>query len=227
MKSRFYLIISLLALGLMTGCAGSKKMDLTKETKSLNLSEKSIVLLSAHIENQNAKSFQPNAWRVFVEAQNPDAKEKHLTFWVDGDAKVASGDSGNDYMFRLSLVPGKYILRGVYGQSGNLLVFGNFFMPLHSEIEVKANSVQYLGKVNGVVRKRKGDEFRAGPLVPLIDQAVTGFSGGTFDIEITDAYEQDIVYLTKNYQVLTEEIVEKSVLQPFDRQKAQEWWDKH
>jgi hypothetical protein len=61
---------------------------------------------------------------------------------------------------------------------------GFFFAPLHEDLDVEPNSVVYLGQVDATAVERKDGELRAGPVIPLIDQAATGFSGGTWDISV-------------------------------------------
>src|SRR6266568_2596132 len=51
-----------------------------------------------------------------------------------------------------------------------------------NRFEVKPAQVVYLGRVEAVRRERKDDgELRAGFVIPLIGQAVAGYSGGTFE----------------------------------------------
>lgn len=66
-----------------------------------------------------------------------------------------------------------------------------FFAPLNAEMQLPGSGIFYLGHVNATVRERIENEFRAGLPIPLVDQAVTGFSGGNFDIEIIDQFEKD------------------------------------
>jgi hypothetical protein len=76
--------------------------------------------------------------------------------------------------------------------------------------------VTYLGRIEAVIRERKEEtELRAGPLIPLLDQAVTGFSGGTFDIEIVDRYETDIAEFAKRHPFLASQSVGRAVLPPW------------
>jgi hypothetical protein len=100
-------------------------------------------------------------------------------------------------------------------------------MPLHTEIDINESSVLYLGKVTGKVRERKENEFRAGIIFPLLDQAVTGFSGGTFDVNIIDNYEEDVNFMKTLFPALGNVQIKSQVLPAFDRSKAQKWWEDH
>lgn len=94
-------------------------------------------------------------------------------------------------------------------------------------MEVTDNGVFYLGQVNAVVRERQGNEFRAGPPIPLIDQAVIGASGGTFDIEIVDAQARDEALFRERFPALKDATIRKAMLPGFDRARAQKWWEEH
>ncbi|TLS75692.1 hypothetical protein FE236_09020 [Mariprofundus erugo] len=98
-------------------------------------------------------------------------------------------------------------------------------MPIHGDIEVKANSVTYIGRASGVMRERHGNEFRAGPVIPLVDQSVTGFASGTFDVTISDQSQEDISAYQDIFPALRKADIEVHVLPPFDRERAQRWWD--
>lgn len=87
--------------------------------------------------------------------------------------------------------------------------------------------VFYLGHVDATVRDRKGDEFKAGPMLPLIDQAAAGASGGIFDIEVSDRWEPDEATFRSTFPELSTIVIQKSILPPFDRAQAQDWWEKH
>jgi hypothetical protein len=214
-----------MALG---GCATPTKMDLTREVQQIDVSKKSILLLSAEISNPYKSGYQPNASVVHVEKPNASSSEDRLNFLVDAEGTEAT-PSGNKYLFRISLEPGKYVLRGVTGSSGTFPVRGMFFMPLHMDIEVKPGSVVYAGRVRGTVRARDeaNNEFRAGPVIPLIDQSVTGFSSGTFDVAILDAEKEDLARFQNAFPALRSSRVAKQVLPPFNRKVAQTWWEKN
>lgn len=91
-------------------------------------------------------------------------------------------------------------------------------LPLNSKIDIKPNSVVYLGHIDAVIRKRKGmSEQRAGALVPLIDNAVAGFSNGTFDVAINDEYNADMKLFQTQFPALSKVNVKKDILPPWVR----------
>jgi hypothetical protein len=85
----------------------------------------------------------------------------------------------------------------------------------------------YLGHIDATVVERKDGEFRAGPLIPLIDQAATGFSGGTWDITVSDQFDDDVSAFRKDFPALSSASIERDVLPAWDKQKATEWWANH
>lgn len=102
---------------------------------------------------------------------------------------------------------------------------GFFFTPIHENLEAKGPVVFYLGHVSATVRERKEDEFKAGASIPLIDQVVAGASCGTFDIEISNQWGKDEPLFRKSFPVLASIDIQKVILPPFDREKAQRLWE--
>jgi hypothetical protein len=79
-----------------------------------------------------------------------------------------------------------------------------------------------VGHVWATVRERQDNEFKAGPVVPLIDQAVAGASGGTFDVETTDEFATDEAAFRSKFPALAGVEMAKAILPGFDRNKAQQ-----
>lgn len=220
------LITLFIALGL-SGCATPTKMAFQDETEKVSEKRNPIFLMTATLKNIYKTSFQPQLLVVHVE--KPGAKEKadRLNFTMDEKAKneTDSSESGNNYLLRLELAPGEYEIRGLSSRASKFPIHGFFFTPIHSSIESKEPGVFYLGHVNATIRERNGNEFKAGASIPLIDQAVVGASGGTFDVEITDQWSTDEASFLSKFPALAAVTVKKAVLPPFDRAKAQQWWE--
>jgi hypothetical protein len=125
----------------------------------------------------------------------------------------------------MQLEQGEYVIRGLTGMASIFPINGFYFAPMHSKLQVTKPGIYYIGHVEASVRERQGDEFKAGPSIPLIDQAVAGASGGTFDIEISDQWEKDEPKFRARFPVLNNVAVQKAILGPFDRAKAQQWWE--
>lgn len=97
--------------------------------------------------------------------------------------------------------------------------FGEYLLTLELPFDVEDGHVYYLGHIEGVIRERQGDEERAGSVIPLIDQAIIGASGGTWDVEISDRYEEDMKKFVERFPVLENVVIEKQVL-PFIKRAA-------
>ena len=66
--------------------------------------------------------------------------------------------------------------------------------------------------ISKLIGSENDQELRSGSALPLIDQASTGYSGGTFDIQITDRYEEDMTLLKRKFPLLESRSIEKKVL---------------
>lgn len=60
-------------------------------------------------------------------------------------------------------------------------------------------------------------EYRAGELIPLVDQAVTGLSTGTFDIELRDMSEEDLRIMQEAYPAIRGVPIKKELAKIPDR----------
>lgn len=73
------------------------------------------------------------------------------------------------------------------------------------------------------MRERQGNEFHAGPVIPLIDQAAVGASGGTFDVEVVDAESSDEALFRTRFPALRTATIHKAMPPAFDRPPTQKW----
>ncbi len=126
---------------------------------------------------------------------------------------------------RLQTPPGDYVQVGFTGLASGFPFHGGCTAPLLAPLPHEGGGIVYLGHVAATVRKRQGNEFRAGPVIPLLDQAATGISGGTFDITVEDRWQQDEAEFCNRFPALRQIEVRKNILPPFDRAKAQTWWE--
>jgi len=229
MKTRFIALATLIFALLLTGCATRTKMAFQDDAERLTEKSKPVYLMTATIKNTYRTSFQPKL--IVVHVEKPGAKEAadRLNFTMDDKAKkeTDSAETGNSYLLRLELDPGKYEIRGLTSLARSFPINGFFFAPMHSDLEVKGKGVFYLGHVTATVRERQGNEFKAGPSIPLIDQAIAGASGGTFDVAITDEFAVDEPAFRAKFPALAGVPITKAVLPAFDRAKAQKWWELH
>lgn len=229
MKNNFLTFAGFCFALVVSGCATPTKMAFQNDTDRLTEKSKPVYLMTATLKNTYRTSFQPRL--LVVNVEKPDAKEAadRLNFTMDDKAKdeTDSEITGNNYLLRLELDAGRYEIRGLTSLARSFPINGFFFAPLHSPFEVKEQGVFYLGHVTATVRERQGNEFKAGPSAPLIDQAIAGASGGTFDIEITDEFATDEALFRSKFPALAGIAIQKAILPSFDRVKAQQWWEAH
>ena len=201
------------------------------ESDSEKATEKSkpVLLMTVTLNNVYKTSHQPKLMVVHVEKPQAKDSSDRLNFTMDEKSKVESDkpEVGNNYFVRLELDPGAYKIVGMTSTSRALLINGYFFTPMHSDLVAKGSGVYYLGHVNATVRERVGEEFKAGASIPLLDQSVIGASGGTFDVSITDEFAKDEALFRSKFPALKDVMITKNILPPFDRAKAQAWWQAH
>lgn len=226
--NRSFALYFLLPSLLLGGCANQLKMPLQAEDESQVSASPPIFLMTVAVKNNYKDRYQPEPLAVQV-AKTVDGKEEILAFKMDSDGTFygENEDQPPKFFARLQLEPGSYVLRGIPSIGKAFPIVGFFYVPLHTQFAANDPGFFYLGSVNAIVRERQGDEFKAGPTIPLIDQAVAGASGGTFEVEISDRYDEDIPTFRKLFPALKGHNVAKSILPPFDRGTAQAWWEAH
>ena len=73
---------------------------------------------------------------------------------------------------------------------------------VNADFNVPPQAVVYLGHLDIVNKERiDKDDQASGFAIPLIDQAVAGFSGGTLGVALSDHYERDIGMFRAEYPV--------------------------
>lgn len=228
MNFRPCILILLSLLLTLTGCASQKKMAFCDGAEPIAATERPVCLLTATLKNTYNTSHQPKMLSVHVEKVTGD-KTEPMNFTLDDKAKNESDDvaSGSSYLLRLQLEQGDYILRGLSSMSSSFPIHGFFFTPLHEKFTVGKPGVFYLGHIDATVRERKENEFKAGGTLPLIDQAISGGSSGTFDIAVTDQWQEDESLFRSTFPQLATAEITPAILPPFDRAYAQKWWEDH
>jgi hypothetical protein len=206
-----YVVLMLGFIILGAGCESPMALD--KKTTKLDLAKNSIAVISIKIANENVPAYQP-----FVRIIAVGKTKNDYTYFKVKSVFTQEKDKYNEYLISISMPPGKYIIKDVYGESLKLFppIDAVSLMPVYLPFELKANEVTYLGRIEGRIRKRQNDnELRAGSSLPLIDQSVAGYSSGTYDITVTDNYDVDLQHFTQEYPVLKNYTVNKSLLPPW------------
>lgn len=230
MKKALVACVSVVLTLLLSGCATPTPMAFRNDADRMTQTSKPVFLMTATLKNTYKTAWQPRL--LVVNVEKPGAKDAadRINFTMDDKAKEKEADSpgeGNSYLLRMELAAGSYEIRGLTSLARSFPIIGFFFAPLHSPLEVKEAGVFYLGHVKATVRERQGNELRAGPAIPLIDQAVAGASGGSFDIEISDEFAADEAKFRARFPALAGVPIRKAILPAFDRAKAQAWWEKN
>ncbi len=224
--SKAFSILKILFLAnilFLSGCATVHEMAVTKATEKIGFDGNGLLLMSLEIANDYKPDYQPEVIVTHVETPGANSKKDRHNYKTDLEGTVTSS-SGTRYLLRMSIPPGKYVIRGASCMYRGFFILGSCFLPIHNDIHVLSNTTTYLGRVSGVIRERQKGELRAGPMIPLIDQTVTGFSSSTFDVQITDAWEEDKNTYTSIFPALKNTIIEKNIMSPFDKERAYNWW---
>ncbi len=212
-KYRFLLIFCLVFA--MSGCAGNK-MALTKGKSDIDLTKKSIVLLSVRISNQYKPKRQLELLKAVICPQSEPNCKHDLPSHFESPYKPYKREKNrfNEYLLKYELESGTFNIDGFYTTYRiPTLISGFGFAPLNLKTEIKPNSISYLGHLDITLREKKSDaEISAGGSVPLIDQYIPGFSSGTFDVEVEDKFDEDMKSFISEYPALQKVKVEKSIL---------------
>lgn len=210
-----------------TGCATVTKMPALNKPDAAAASAAPIYLLTVTFKNDYRVRYQPELLVAHVEKCNAREKSDRFNFKPDDQAKnlTDSVTEGYTYTLRLQMPPGDHVLMGFSTLSRKFPFNGFGLAPLLAPLPAEKNGIVYIGHINATVRERQGNEFRAGPVIPLLDQSVTGFSGGTFDISIEDRWARDEETFRARFPGLKDVEIKKVILPPFDRAKVQRWWE--
>jgi len=211
-----------------SACATVMKMPYAKGAPPIEPG-KALFLMTATLRNVYEPSYQPKVLVINVEREGATEAKDRFNFKMDDEGRQEneSLEVGNNYLIRMDLGPGTYVIRGITCVNNSFLVHAVFFAPLHERLVVTGPGVYYLGHIDATVRERAGGEFRAGPPAPLIDQALAGASGGTFDVTISDRWEIDRARFGMAFAVLRGVGARQAILPPFDRRAAQAFWEAH
>lgn len=222
--NHFKQILLLLIVVLFSGCANISPMAIDKNTQVLDVSEKSILLFSVTVRRHEASRYTTKPQLIRFEKTNSEGEKEVVGFRLDDEAGEAESDISNTFYVRTALAPGEYNLQTIIGQAFAFPFVGVFEMPILTKVSIPNNAVVYLGRVDALLRPRKDDEFRAGSVVPLIDQSVTGISGGTFDITIVDASKEDTPIFMQRFPILSGAEIQPMILDAWQREAADAWW---
>jgi len=214
--SRVFSAMLMVGVLLAGGCATVKDPALSGDVSSVDTSKESIGFFTIKVSNSKNKSYQPNVKMVFIWEDKTGDRERY-SFKVS-EAYSSKENEFNEYVVSFQLKPGKYVMREIFAQSGFFPVIGTFSVPSFKKMEVPNNKIVYFGHIDANVVERGGDDqLRAGPVIPLIDQAVVGASGGTFVIDIQDRYVADSELVRKKFPYLSGKDIENMTLAKWEK----------
>lgn len=200
-----YLLVPCLAL-VLSGC-GAATMPRGQET--VDVSKKSIALLSLRISNKYEPSYQPHL--RFLVIAGPNGKEDVFL----GKSYMRATDSYTEYWLGFELDPGEHKFIKFNSVVNNFLVKAVSSAPLNLDAVINQNAVQYLGHIDAVIRKKQNDDeqMAAAWVYPgTLAQTLAGFLSGTFDIVVTDNSDEDMKTFISEYPGLRNVKVQKSIL---------------
>ena len=194
----------LLAIGILlglTGCTSPMALNEARDS-GLSLNEESIAIFTVKTANAYKPDYHPDVHNVILDDDE--------TFHVN--TEVRKGPQTGEYLVSVDAKPGKHSINDLLGSSSHGIIFGSFLFPVDATFVLQPNTITYIGHVEIVNRERKDGEPRSGSLFPLIDQAMSGYSGGTYDIAITDRYQTDIQLFANEYSIIQGQPIHKSIM---------------
>lgn len=206
MYTNLKIVVLLVFVGLFSGCASVNKMPLSETVKEIDTSQKSILLGRITIQNKNKPNHQPELLAVFIKKDGKDFSftKPSLITEIDNESK--------EYIFSLASEPGVAELNLMRFLRQAFLINGMADLPFKQEIVFPENEIVYIGNINASIVPREEGQPRAGSVIPLIDQSVTGFSTGTFVVDVSDNYDEDIDLIIKKFPYLASKKITKMIL---------------
>ena len=208
-----------------TGCASIQPMAFDRSTPHIDPNGKAIVLMAVDLYRDDGSRYNPHPINLILTRPNGTVSGEMFGFHFTEDADAVIEDTHKIYLARFSLDAGNYQLLRVLGDANAFPFHGWFDVPLLAPLTATAGSVTYVGRVTAKLRPRENNEFRAGPLIPLVDQALTGVSTSTWDITIDNQADKDLALFRQTFPALVDTQIAVASLPPFDREAAQKAWE--
>ncbi len=189
-----------LFLSLLSVASCATSTALFKRMESIDLGEQSIALLVINTENRVKPSYVPQLNTVRVKGESGAI----FTFSVPKGETLSGGKVGQ-YLLSFRLPAGCYKIHSARGQNWINEAFAeDFVFPINYSFELKSGEFSYIGRIVAVNRERQVNEDRAGEVVvgEAFDSA--GFAEGTFDVQVSNRFKQDIKLFKDQYPVLSD-----------------------
>jgi len=169
-------------------------MGLDKAATHADWSKGSVVMVSVNMNNEYRPSYGATRLGVVVKkVKSDDARSVVMV-----SEPVVDGKS--EALLTQQVAPGSYSINTLYGGSFKFPIVGSIDFSVDAPFEVAPNTVVYLGHISLVNREKQNpDDQATGSAIPLIDQAVSGFSGGTLHVSLMDHFDRDIADFKREY----------------------------
>jgi len=217
---RFRLFFILWLAFMIAGCGYD--MALTKGQTNVDVTKKSIALLSVRISNQFKPNYQLEIMGALICPKSERCGHGSVKYFrkTDSSYRIKSVENGfNEYLLSYELQSGAYNFHSIGAGYDHNGISGGGSVPLNCQFEMKSNSIIYLGHLDIVMREMKNNsETRAGRVGPPWSQnPLVGAYTGTYDVVVEDKFEEDMKLFISEYPGLKNVRVEKAVLPPWIR----------
>lgn len=191
-------------------------MPLGSQSGTVDVSKKSILIAKVAVKNDHKPSQQPDLCCIFL---NKDGSDLSFT---KPDLVKTTPSGEKEYLVSIDIAPGTAkILSFRFTREIPLVMRATADLIVDKSVEIPGNSIVYLGNISVAIKpKSREDQPSAGLPFPLVDQAVAGFSTGTFEIKIEDRYESDVREFRARYPNMSTMDIAKNILPSSTDSKA-------
>jgi hypothetical protein len=183
-----------LCVSVLTLAACSSAFD--KRAKTVDWTKGAVVVLSTSLKNEYRTGFQPTTLGVSIaKVKAPEAQASRIDA-VD----VLQNDMS---VLVRQLLPGTYNIKALQGMAAKFPFVAGINFGTEGQFDIAPQGLFYLGHIAAVnVENKNKDDQATGDVLPLIDQAVAGFSGGTLRVNLEDRYDAVASHLKAEYPAL-------------------------
>ena len=209
-------ITAILIIVSITGCAS--KMPIRPDGPLELKSNESLAVFKMTLKN-DFKNYLLTPEEMTVKATKASGGKTYYYTFSAPERQISGREV--EMMGSFALPPGDYTITGFAGRTDMgfaiLPVVGKFDPSFVRSFSVGENDSVYLGHIIArLIEKKSHGEERAGPIIPLLDQATTGMSNGTFKFEVVDDYQKDTEYLKVRYPSVGNRSFRRALLNSVD-----------
>ena len=193
-------------------CACTPSMPLVKSSPTIDIANgMGVGIFTMEIRN-DYKNYAPQP--ISLTVKNTDTRSNVDTqSFSFGDPEKELGERGYEMTASVALPAGEYYITELAGVARSFPIAGRFYFNPNKRFILKSGELTYLGHlVVRLVERTSNDEERAGPILPVVDQSLTGMSDGTFKIDIHDSFDTDMPILKTRFPALVSKNVGKELL---------------